>query len=628
MNRNRALVTAIVVGYSRLMRVESSITRAALDDIDAELVQPALSEFGGQTLSSAEETTSFEFGDSVQAVLFAISLQLAAGARNLTIREDRRIQYRIGIETIAAGAQTADYDAVEHIACSLSELVEPGRICISSNVRDDIADKLELTIQSLDDVRLMPAPENLEPYEIKLDAVAGAAKAAAEKSPQSRRRSTMVAAALAALILLVIGVFLVWQPLQERGSSDVVASQSAKPSIVVLPFENLATGNEGSMFAHGITASIISALAQVPELFVISSSSAFAFTEQFGGMREIGAEFGVGYVLVGSVQTNSDNIRVIAELSDTGTGETLWTGRYDRSPEDVFAVQDEITLNVLVSLQLALTEGQQAAVRGRGTRSVDAYLGLLRAESEFRKYSRSSMIETRRLLEQVQALDPDYYHALVLEARTHTFDAQWGYSLDTQASLEKAAALLEQAALLDGNMSATERAEIEITQAYVEQMLGNSVTALTLAQEAAEASPNNANLLATAGWVASFDRAYDRSNQYLRSAIAHNPIYPSWYANFLSRNHTFKGEIDKAIEWARDGVSRSENDRRKAWALVNLVFAYMEAGDTDNARIATNEALELWPNMTIETLEKAQPFQYEEDWQRFESALRKNGVPD
>ena len=610
------------------MRVEPSITKAALDDIHAELVQPGLAKFNGRTLESAEEATAIEFSDARQAVLFAISLQLGARNRNLNIREDRRIQYRIGIDIVAADADTADHDAAEQTASALSELVEPGRIGISGSVREAISDQLELTLQPIEGFRFLPLSAVTDPHEIKLDAVAGAAMAAAEKPPQLNRRSATLGAVLAVLVMLVAVAFFIYPLLQQQTPVDGEQGLPAKPSIAVLPFDNLSTSNEGAMFAHGITASIISALAQVPELFVISSSSAFAFAEQFGGTREVGAEFGVRYALVGSVQINSDNIRVIAELSDTRTGETLWTERFDRSPDDVFAVQDEITLNVLVSLQVALTEGPRAAVRGHGTRNVNAYLGLLRAETEFLKYTRSSMIETRRLLNQVRELDPDYYHALILEARTHTFDAQWGYSQDTQASLRQAATLLEEAALLDGNMSETERAEIEITRAYVEQMQGNFDAALALALDAAESSPNNADLLATAGWVASFDREYDQSIQLLTSAIAHNPIYPSWYANFLSRNYVFKGDTDRAIEWAENGVNRSENDQRRAWALVNLVFAYMEAGNADNARIATNEALELWPNMTIETLERAQPFQHREDWQRFEYAMQRNAVPD
>ena len=628
MNRHRAIVSAIVVGYSRLMRVEPSITKAALDDIQADLVQPALAKFNGRFLESADERTTFEFGDAGQAVLFAISLQMAARNRNLDIREDRRIQYRIGIDLVSGATDASDHEAAERIASSLSELVEAGRICISGAIRNAISNQMELTVQPIDGFRFLPLPDVADPHEVKLDAVAGAAMAAAERRPQLNRRSATLGAVLAALVMLAGGLFFVYPLLEQRAPATGVETQPAKPSIAVLPFENLSAGNEGSMFAHGITASIISALAQVPELFVISSSSAFAFAEQFDGTREIGAEFGVRYALVGSVQINNDNIRVIAELSDTRTGETLWTERFDRSPQDVFAVQDEITLNVLVSLQVALTPGQRAAVRGRGTRNVNAYLGLLRAEAAFSQYTRGSMIETRRLLKQVRELDPDYYHALLLEARTHTFDAQWGHSSDTEASLQEALDLLTEAALLDGTMSETERAEVEISRAYVEQMRGNYAEALTLAREAAEASPNNADLLATAGWVMSFDRQYDPSIQLLTSAMAHNPIYPSWYANFLSRNYTFKGMTGEAIRWAEDGVQRAENDRRKAWALVNLVFAYMEAGDVDNAGIAAHEALELWPTMTIETLERAQPFQHAEDWQRFEQAMRRNGVPD
>ncbi|MCP4315171.1 MAG: tetratricopeptide repeat protein [Hyphomicrobiales bacterium] len=609
------------------MRVEPALTKAALDDIDADLIRPNLAKHGGRTLEVAEDRTVLEFADAKQAVLFAIVIQLAMQSRNKNLREDRQILYRIGIETLSTADGATDNDETQNIASGLSELTEPGRICVSSHVYSDISDALDLTVEPIEERPLNQVPERILSFEVKLDATAGAAVAASAKPPQLNRRSAVLGALIAALVILAAGTSLYFYQTGQRQSEANTPSVPQKPTIAVMPFENLSTDTKGAMFAHGITASIISALAQVPQLFVISSSSAFSFAQQFGGTREVGREFGVRYVLVGSVQINN-NIRVIAELSDTQTGETLWTERYDRSQDDVFAVQDEITLSVLVSLQVALTEGHRAVVRGHGTQNVSAYLGLLNAEKEFRNYTRASMVETRQLLQDVRRLDPGYYHAMLLEARTHTFDAQWGYSDDAEASLQTASEILQEAALLDGNMSEADKAEVQITQAYIEQMDGNFGSALSLALAAVEASPNNSNLLATAGWVASFDRDYERSIRLLKSAIAHDPIYPSWYANFLSRSYVFQGQPERAIEWAEDGVNRSENDRRRAWALVNLAFAYEAAGQSEEARGSADEARALWPDISIATLERAQPFQHQEDWQIFASAMRANGIPE
>ncbi|MEX3007271.1 hypothetical protein [Hoeflea sp. TYP-13] len=599
-----------------------------MDDLDKDLIRPKLAEFGGRILDIADERTVVEFPDARKAVLFAIAVQLSMRDHNKDIRADRQIVYRVGIETVQAKSGTVDADEAETIASGLSELTEPGRVSISGHVLDLISTELDLTAEPIDLRPLMIVPDSVSPHEIKLDAKAGAAVAASAKPTQLSRRSAVIGALISALVILAAVTSFYYIQTGQRPSESIGPSATQKPTIAVMPFENLSTDTKGAMFAHGITASIISALAQVPQLFVISSSSAFSFAQQFAGTREVGREFGVRYVLVGSVQISNDNIRVIAELSDTKTGETVWTERYDRSQDDVFAVQDEITLNVLVSLQVALTEGHRAAVRGHGTQNVDAYLGLLNAETEFRNYTKASMIETRRMLQNVRKLDPEYYHAMLLEARTHTFDAQWGYSDDADASLQTAAEILQEAALLDGDMSVADKAEVQITQAYIEQMAGDFDSALSLAFTAAETSPNNANILATAGWVASFDRSYDRSIQLLKSAIAHNPIYPSWYANFLSRNYTFNGQYEEAIKWAKDGAENSENDRRRAWALVNLLFAYVQAGQSPDAKSTADEVLRLWPDISIETLKNAQPFQYEEDWETFASAMRENGIPE
>ncbi|MEM6461205.1 MAG: hypothetical protein AAF724_04745 [Pseudomonadota bacterium] len=628
MSRHRALLSAIVVGYSRLIRVEPALTKATLDDINTELIRPNLLKYGGRVIERVDARTVIEFGDPQQAVIYAIAVQLAMRSYNSEIREDRRIAYRIGIVVLKPSATPAETDDAERNASALSELREAGCVTVSAGIYDELSDETELTFAPIERPRMLVVPESSRPYEVKLDAQAGALLATRDKPRKLSKRSMALGAVAAMLVILVAGsAIYVTRPDQPSGRA-VVETAPAKPSIAVLPFENLSNTTEGAMFSHGITASIISALAQVPQLFVISSSSAFSFAERFGGTREIGAEFGVQYVLVGSVQSRNNNIRVIAELSDARTGQTLWTERFDRNQDDVFAVQDEITLNVLVSLQVALTEGRRAIVRGLGTTNVAAYLGLLKAESEFRKYTRASMEETRRLLAEVREQDPRYYHALLLEARTHTYDAQWGYSDDAEDSLQTAAELLQEAALLDGDMSDADRAEVQIAQAYLDQMTGDYSGALSNADAAAEASPNNSDILALSGWVNSFNRRYDRSITLLSNAIELNPIYPSWYANFLARDYTFKGEYEDAIKWARTGVGRAENDRRRAWALANLIFALSEAGEAEEAKSTADRALTLWPGMRVSNLGRAQPFQFEEDWQRFASAMRDNGIPE
>ena len=292
---HRATLSVSIVGYSRLMRVEPALTKATLDDIASEIIQPNLTRFGGRLMEHAEEHSVIEFQDSKQALLFAVVFQLAMRNRNHDIREDRQILYRVGIDSLPAAASDADIEAAERTASDLSELTEAGRICISGSTFENLSGGMDLTFVPIQEPKLVVVREGTHPHEVKLDAKAAAITSTAELPQQPNRRIGILVAAMAVVAVLVAGTSLYYSLSTNRSATGGVQTLPQKPSIAVMPFENLSTSTEGSMFAHGITASIISALAQVPQLFVISSSSAFSFAEQFGGTREVGAEFGVRY---------------------------------------------------------------------------------------------------------------------------------------------------------------------------------------------------------------------------------------------------------------------------------------------------------------------------------------------
>ncbi|WP_419909874.1 hypothetical protein [Hoeflea sp.] len=611
------------------MRVDAARTRKAIDSIDRELIRTNLSSHNGRQLREFEGRAVIEFPDVRRAVLFALTLQLALQTKNKAIREDRQVSFRIGIEKVVQKENSQEIESAEKAAHGLMEMAEPGGICISETVKEDVLSEMDLTIEPLSTGAFGLVSSSVAMFEIELNEKADVAVKLGRRGYSKSRRNVLAASLAVVVVALISFTAGIWFWSADRSSTTTAITQAQvfdRPSIAVLPFESVSTESEGAMFAHGITVSIISALSEVPQIAVISASATFAMAQQSETPRSAGAELGVEYVLSGSVQLRNNQIRVIAELSDVSSGESLWSERFDRSEDDVFAVQDEITLKVLVALEVTLSDRRELASRGAGTNNVDAYLGLMKAQKAFNSYTRESMIEARRLLKQVRALDPNYYHALILEARTHTFDAQWGFSDDKLASLEAANELLKEASLLDGTLTDAENAELNVTQAYVDQVAGRYETALSLALSAARNSPNNSEILATAGWVASFDRDYDRSISLLKNAIALNPAYPSWYANFISRNYTFKGQHEEAIAWSKTGIKHAENSHRRAWALVNQAFAYAEAGNVDEAKAAGAAARQAWPDISIETLEKAQPFRFEEDWSKFEAAMKLAGI--
>lgn len=626
-DQDTIIVSAVIVGYSRLMRLDAMGTRRAVSLIDEQYFRGRLGTFGGREIRELEGRAVLEFPDAVRALGFAIGLQLAVSAHNGDLREDRRIQFRIGMER--ASRRDGDEQA-ETIAHSLMEMAEPGGVCLSDSVRNNIPTGAGLSIEQIDTGIFQMVPESVDAYALVLNEKARAFADGATAHPARGRRVAAVASALAAVV--VLGTVALFYVMQERGipaGSVAETGSFDRPSIVVLPFENLTNSDEGAMIAHGLTASITSALSEVPQLAVISANSASTFAQRYQQPVDAGARLGVGYVLDGSLQLQDDRVRVIAELSDTGSGRSVWSQRYDKQQSDLFAVQDEITLQVLVALQVVLADDTRAQSLSSGTSNVEAYLGLMRAEQAYQRFTKDSMIEARRLLKQVLEIDPNYYQALVLEAKTYTYDAQLGYSDDPAASLQAAQDLLQKAAAINNNASASDNAEVQIAQAYRDQIAGAYESAVSQALAAAETSPNNSEVQALAGWVLSFNRDYERATDLLLNAAALDPAYPSWFANYVSRNATFTERFSDALEWADTGVSRAKNDRQRAWALMSLIFARVENGQLDEARASGAEARRAWPGISLETVKRAQPFQYDADWARFAAAMRTAGLfPD
>ncbi len=596
-----------------------------MDAIDESLIRGRLTAHGGRELRELEGRAVIEFPDAERALGFAIDLQLALKTRNRNLREDQRILFRIGMEN---ASQTADGEDAEAIAYGLMEMAEPGGICISGSLQTRVSSEINLTTERVDTSVFNIVPEAVGAYEIVLNEKARAFAAPNSGQSDNSRPLARFGPILVMATVLILGAAGYFYFEDRRQQAIETADQITfdRPSIVVLPFENLTQNNEGAMIAHGLTVSITSALSEVPQLAVISANAAFAFAQQLEAPADARSQFGVEYALNGSVQVQDNRVRVIVGLSDTETGQSVWSQRFDEDQADVFAVEDQITLQVLVALQVALGEGTRAVDRSKGTSNVDAYLGLMRAERVYQQFTKDSMIEARRLLKQVRELDPNYYQALVLEAKTYTYDAQLGYSDDPIASLQAAHDLLEQAAAIDGSELASEDAEVLIAKAYRDQIAEQYDIAVSQALAAAEASPNNSDVQALAGWVLSFNRDYERATDLLYNAVALDPAYPGWYANYISRNAAFLGQFDEAFEWADRGVSRAQNDRQRAWALFSLVFARVEAGDLEAAEQAGAEARRAWPGLTLDTLKRAQPYRYDADWQRFVAAMNTAGV--
>ena len=438
-------------------------------------------------------------------------------------------------------------------------------------------------------------------------------------------------APVVALALVAAGIAAWFQPWEPHAPwsnfGELVAPFPNEPSVAVLPFRNLAQGEQGAMLADGMSASISANLARVPQLFVTSRQSAAEIGGRLTDEVAAGRALGVSYVLGGSVQQFGNSIRVLAKLVNVKTGGVMWSARYDRELDNVFAVQDEIALNVLVALQVQLTEGFQAALRGETTNNLDAYLLYTSALDTYRSFTSEAMQEVRRLTQQAVDLDPEFGQAYALMAKTHMVDARFGYSDSAEKSLTQAAEILRVAALADDEVTDNERAEILIADAYLHQLAGRYDQAVREGREASQLSPNNADVLARYASILFFSGEYDPSIRLMERATRLSPIYPSWYALYLSRNYAFKGDTEKALEAAKDGIARAENNRMRAIQNANLAFVYEEAGRHEDAKAAAKEVLKLEPDFRLGAYRNVQPFRDPENWTRMSKALLAAGIP-
>lgn len=445
-----------------------------------------------------------------------------------------------------------------------------------------------------------------------------------------QRRVLAVVGVIVIAVAAAIWVWKNWKPAAD--TSQTVAAQSATdpatqkpPSIVVLPFDNLSAGDENDMLATGVTSTLTAALAQVPELEVISRRSAQHYKGRDLTTRQIAKELGVRYVLDGSLQRMGDRVRITTELVDGATGRVVWSEKYRRKAENLLAVEDEIALKVMVLLQVKLTEGEQAAVRGEQTQNLEAYLLFVRAQREYRTYTKRGMTEVRRLTRKIHALDPNYAPAYLLEAASHAVDARLGYA-DAAKSLDAAYQIFKKMASLDGHLSVQEQAVILAAEATIDQNAGTFDTAIATGEKALALAPNNVEVLSAFGMILYFAGDFDRSIDMFRRAMRLQPAYPSWYTIYLARSYVFKGDTDEAIKLAEDGKKRAESDFLRAISATNLVFAYYEAGRTEEARREAAEIKRFMPSLSVESLLKHQRYRNERDKAKLIEALKQSGL--
>ncbi len=420
-----AILAADMVGYSRLMEADERGTIARQKSHRAELIDPKISEHHGRIVNTTGDGMLVEFASVVDAVECAVAIQRAMLEREADISNDRRIQYRVGINLgdIIVDGDDIFGDGV-NIAARLEQMAEPGGLRISGTAYDHLKQKINVGYEDLGEVRVKNIEEPVRSYRVLLGPEA-VGRMIGEKSPSSTPRPLGRIAAVVLISLFVAGGALWWQPWAPEFEPASVERMAfplpGKPSIAVLPFDNLTGETEQEYFADGITNDIITDLSKFSRLFVIASHSTFTYKGKPVKIQQVAEDLGVRYVLEGSVQRSGDQIRINAQLIDATSGHHLWAERYERDTEDLFAVQTEIIETIVATLAFRVDAVERERVLHKDTESLAAYDYYLLGRKSFSVFTKEAMTEARTLLEKAIELDPNYAHAYAQLALVHTY---------------------------------------------------------------------------------------------------------------------------------------------------------------------------------------------------------------
>ena len=577
-----AILAADAVGYSRLMAADEAETLARLRDIRGRLLEPAIARHGGRVVGSAGDSLLVEFASALSAVECAVEMQDQLGVANAELPTEARMEFRIGINLgdVIAEDETIYGDGV-NVAARIEKLAKPGTVCISRSVHDQVRGKLPFALTDLGEHRVHNIPEPIHVHRVEwAKSTAGSAASLSNSSPL---------------------------PLPD------------KPSIAVLPFQNMSGDKEQDFFSDGITEDIITALSKFRWLFVIARNSTFAYKGKSPDVRQVGRELGVHYVLEGSVRKIGDRLRINAQLIDTTSGAHVWAERYDRAITDIFAVQDEITQSVVWALEPQLYAAEGARLQKRPTESLDAWGCVVRAMPAVWVWVAQSNDAAVALLKRAIEIDPDYSRATSLLGWTYAARAHLGI-VDPQPILERALALGQLGIDQDNSDPWA-----HLVVGYVHMVARRPGPAEEAVRAALDLNPS----FALAHMILASTLGYGGNGEEgLREcaiAMRLSPRDSIQAANLstMGTSHFVAGHLAEAVEFQRRAV-QLKPDFGTAWRSLAAVAGL--SGDQALAGAALAEALRLQPGLTLDWIERYHPIVRADHRSRYAEGLRRAGL--
>jgi adenylate cyclase len=581
--RLAAILAVDVAGYSRLMGEDEEGTLAALRAVRRELVDSKIAEHRGRIVKTTGDGLLVEFASVVDAVRCAVEVQREMIARNAAAPAERRIEFRMGINVGDIIIEDGDIfgDGV-NIAARLEALAEPGGICLSGAAHEQVRDRLDVAFDDLGEQQVKNITRPVRTYGVALG--------------KSSRAAPPVAAPL---------------PLPD------------KPSLAVLPFQNMTGDAEQEYFVDGMVEEITTAIARLPWLFVIARNSAFTYKGKPVDVKQVAQELGVRYVLEGSVRKAGNRVRITGQLIDTTTGAHIWADRFDGALDDIFELQDRIASSVAGAIEPKLRQSEIERASRKPTANLTAYDLYLRALAQSYRYTEEGLAEAVVLARRALAIDPSYAPAAALIGWCRALQRVQGWGALSDEDIGEACRLARQALEAERDDAET------IWQAAwtLFFLAGEAALAAAALDRALALNPNAANAWSARGFIHAVRNQPEAAIEAIERARRLSPFDPLafLYASNIAAAHLASRRFEQAIEWA----DRALHDQpRHVPAMRAKIVALAHLGHLDEARAELSRVFAIDPKLTIAGFRAYVHFAAPEVLELFVTGLRLAGLPE
>lgn len=577
-HRLAAVLAADMVGYSRLMEVDERGTLARLRAHRIELIDPAIAKNQGNIIKTTGDGMLVEFQSVTDAARCAIEIQERMRRRNSDVANDRRIDFRIGINLGDIIFEDGDiYGDGVNIAARVEQLAEIGGICVTAAVHDQIDGRVDVAFEDLGEKLLKNISRPVRLYRLVV--------APPEQGPGP------------------------------GGSHAVAKAAVVKPTVAVLPFTNMSGDPEQEFFADGLTEDILTELSRRRELFVISRTSTFVYKGHAANLREVAQKLGARYMVEGSVRKSGDRLRVSVQLIDTASDAHIWAERYDRKLDDIFSIQDEITSAIVATLPGRLEAAQQDQLARLKPSSLAAYECVLAAKVLHHRSTRQDNAEALKLVDRALQLDPDYAHAHAW--RGCILGQGWGYGWceDKDAVFKEVAFELDKAMELDDNDPDVHRILAAIA------IVRNDMNRARYHQDRAlELNPNYDLVVVQMGELFTWLGRAEEGLEWIRKAMRLNPHHPARFWSHLGKAHFVGRQYTQAIE----GFMHLSTMDAQQHAFIAACYGWL--GDRTASSAHVMRLRQLDPELDLEKFLATMHYANEADLQHLREGLVRAGL--